>query len=71
MRTVVLDSGVTRYDMMGLSLTSSYIITISCIFADHPVMDCGRSNVRTSSPDVIIDSMEHFEAWLDEVSIHA
>ena len=52
----MLDSGVTRYNMMGLSLHSSYIVTISCIFADHPVMDCGRSNIRTSSPDVIIDS---------------
>ena len=56
MRTVVLDSGVTSYDMMGLSLTSSYIITIACIFTGHPIMDCGRSNIRTSLPDVIINS---------------
>ena len=31
----------------------------------------GRPFLESLEPDVIIDSMEHFEAWLDEVSIHA
>ncbi|MCT4785280.1 pyrophosphatase PpaX [Exiguobacterium aestuarii] len=31
----------------------------------------GRPFLESLEPDVIIDSMEHFEAWLDEVSVHA
>ena len=31
----------------------------------------GRPFLESLEPDVIIDSMEHFEVWLDEVSIHA
>jgi len=31
----------------------------------------GRAFLETLEPDVIIDSMEHFEAWLDEVTVHA
>jgi len=31
----------------------------------------GRAFLEALEPDVIIDSMEHFEAWLDEVTVHA
>lgn len=31
----------------------------------------GRAFLETLEPDVIIDSMEHFETWLDEVTVHA
>ncbi|WP_214798848.1 MULTISPECIES: pyrophosphatase PpaX [unclassified Exiguobacterium] len=31
----------------------------------------GRPFLESLEPDVIIDTMEHFEAWLDEVSVRA
>lgn len=31
----------------------------------------GRAFLESLEPDVIIESMEHFESWLDEVSVHA
>lgn len=31
----------------------------------------GRPFLESLEPDVIIDSMEHFETWLDEVTVHA
>lgn len=31
----------------------------------------GRAFLEALEPDVIIDSMEHFETWLDEVTVHA
>ena len=56
--------------MLGLRLSSDYLLTLSCQFPGQPPLECGRVTARISVPDLSLDSLvyrrlEVARSWQD------
>ena len=56
--------------MLGLRLSSDYLLTLSCQFPGQPNLQCGRRTVRISVPDLSLASLvyrrlEVARSWQD------
>lgn len=70
MRSVRLPPSTSSLDLLGLRLSSDYLLTLSCQFPGQPDLQCGRRTVRISVPDLSHDSLvyrrlEVARSWQD------
>ena len=56
-RRVSLPPATTQLELLGLRLSSDYLLTLSCHFPGQPSLQCGRRTVRISLPDLVLASL--------------
>ena len=56
-RRVWLPPATTQLELLGLRLSSDYLLTLSCQFPGQPSLQCGRRTVRISLPDLVLASL--------------
>ena len=55
-RTATLPPTTRQLDVLGLRLSSDYLLTLSCQFPGQAGLECGRQTVRISVPDLLVQS---------------